>query len=1047
MTLIASSFLRFDPSSIFTEQETNNKTTTTTTSRIQKQMLCNNNQKKSKSKLVLQNAIQNHHVTYGIPTQQAMQSVNLNDWWKSITTAKEQNNNTMILQDIPNWFLLAYFAGDDDNTTSIDDILNPQHVDNFFKDTTLTYIVIEIKAEEEEEGAKEGIKMSGLQAVSTLLDAKYKIQLLSSSHFWMSETTTQKEKEDKYKHNYLFKSTSDVESFLKEGIAAQRQEEQQHQHNNTKRIEALLFATQGLDLAIPSRLSYLDLNRLPACKDLGTKGRCDSKLGKYALGQDVFMKCPEQHDHLRIDFPTLGREETQQPIISFRHKNDKRWVVMNEMLINNATLTDVAEDIWMSSTSLETSEAICARFLQTNYETRVACNTRILPPHFPPSPTKELQNTSKIKKKKYNFLSILIDPISRSQFQRSLPNTKALLEHPSLSSFIHFPHYTTVGNNSGPNQAALYSGLPLNGGRDGIKHSDSHLKNNKLRWLWDVLSENNNNHNYTTLKAEDSCIENSNMIQSMNPKTTHGEQVQRMFCFDYDRPNCLGKDLMAKVLLDYTEKFIIAYSKKKKNNKDDEEENETAQPQPWAAFLSFVDSHEDTSTLISYLDHLFFDFLQNDSLIDLDSTIILFSSDHGLHYGDSFRVSPKTGQKERAEPILYMHIPQSLLDEKGIERDTIQMNQELYVTAFDVHETIMDALDLSVVDDDDDSKRNNVVDDTTVVGKSLLRPLNKKSRSSCWNMPEIPRDHCELVEGREQQYSSSSCKLAKEPPSAHSFYTDIPKTQRPSWPKCDKQEDNNIMSVHSNKKEDCKCPVYARGKYTKIEWESCSSSNNNKNNKKEIQLMNCKVKEGATTLYTMDIDVDIERNASIVSNYFLKQKQRKEQKDKKYNTMLKKKQKDNFIITDRPLPNILFIEIDSLSYKGASRHMPKTLAFLKKHEITINKNTSLSSDGSSTTTTDDGAPVVVDCPTGFCAAQFHKTSVVGASSKPNQLAALSGCSSTISKLDGDNNYRKWKPPSTVEEALSKDVFCPIGDIDNPWIFDIIKEHGYVDFFG
>eukprot|EP00985_Skeletonema_marinoi_P030572 scaffold32697_cov80-Skeletonema_marinoi.AAC.1 len=61
-----------------------------------------------------------------------------------------------------------------------------------------------------------------------------------------------------------------------------------------------------------------------------------------------------------------------------------------------------------------------------------------------------------------NLLFIMIDPLSRLQLKRSLPNTWALLE---LLGFVDFVHYTAVGNNSGPNQAALYSGMKLDGGR------------------------------------------------------------------------------------------------------------------------------------------------------------------------------------------------------------------------------------------------------------------------------------------------------------------------------------------------------------------------------------------------------------------------------------------------------------------------------------------------------------------------------------------------------------------------------------------------------
>ena len=88
-----------------------------------------------------------------------------------------------------------------------------------------------------------------------------------------------------------------------------------------------------------------------------------------------------------------------------------------------------------------------------------------------------------------------------------------------------------------------------------------------------------------------------------------------MFCYDFDRPNCLGKDLAALHLIQYAQQFMNNY------NKNPALKN----AQAWAAFLSFVDSHEDSLTLISYLDELLFWFLQT---IDLSHTLVVFSSDH-----------------------------------------------------------------------------------------------------------------------------------------------------------------------------------------------------------------------------------------------------------------------------------------------------------------------------------------------------------------------------------------------------------------------------------
>ena len=107
-------------------------------------------------------------------------------------------------------------------------------------------------------------------------------------------------------------------------------------------------------------------------------------------------------------------------------------------------------------------------------------------------------------------------------------------------------------------------------------------------------------------------------VQSIRPQTHHGKQLHEMFCFSFDRPNCLGGKLAAEHLLDYTRQFISTY--------DRGDENASAHAKPWAAFISFIDSHEDSLTLISYLDGILLKFLQD---VPRKNTMIVFTSDHG----------------------------------------------------------------------------------------------------------------------------------------------------------------------------------------------------------------------------------------------------------------------------------------------------------------------------------------------------------------------------------------------------------------------------------
>ena len=89
------------------------------------------------------------------------------------------------------------------------------------------------------------------------------------------------------------------------------------------------------------------------------------------------------------------------------------------------------------------------------------------------------------------------------------------------------------------------------------------------------------------------------MLQSLKPNTTHGEALNEMFCFDFDRPNCLGPDPAASYLLRYGKQFIDTYGTESQGF-----------DQPWAAFLHFVDSHEDTMTLSTMLDPLLAQFIE-----------------------------------------------------------------------------------------------------------------------------------------------------------------------------------------------------------------------------------------------------------------------------------------------------------------------------------------------------------------------------------------------------------------------------------------------------
>ena len=428
-------------------------------------------------------------------------------------------------------------------------------------------------------------------------------------------------------------------------------------------------------------------------------------------------------------------------------------------------------------------------------------------------------------------------------------------------------------------------------------------------------------------------------MQSIDPQTHHGKQLNEMFCFSYDRPNCLGEELVAAHMINYTLQFITTYSR--------EEGKTSATAKPWAAFISFVDSHEDTSTLVSYLDTLLVDFLQAVIAManPMNPTMIVFTSDHGLHYGPT--LESMSGMTEQVQPLLMMRLP-------SFSKNThsqIKKNADLFTTPFDVHETILDSL----------------LDTSTTggsVGASLLKALPRE-RSKCETTAAIPAHFCSVLEQNHLE-GQNHCTFLSDPPSIASFYSSIPQTNRPSWP-----DQCPLKRNHSNEVDGEHCVEFLDSSYT---LRSCGQHNYDKSS---------------------HLTIHVTRDEEFVQ-------ERKALSAKSRSTNNQGKTED--------LPNIIFLEIDSVSLSSSQRFFPQTWSLLEKHRI-VNIGEGVNS-----------------CPTGWCAAALNKTSVVGQSSIVNQLAALSGC---INQKDSELTF--FNPSTYCYNAGSKK--STKGD---HWIFDIAK---------
>ena len=447
------------------------------------------------------------------------------------------------------------------------------------RESTVTYIVASFSCDKK-------FQHFGMDAIEYLLDQKYKVQLLSISHA----------PDDIYRPNLEI-----TKAYLPVFFRLLARLSQLYQQP----IRGYVFATQGLDLAIPLASEYLE---------------------KVTRDNINYIQCPQSQTEVRFVHQQGGDDETGSIRIKCHTGPPQRIVPITDEDLNNQLSNDTT--IWYDGENLKESEAVCVSkatcqpMASLNLRTaaqidaaKVGCRTRTLPKQS--TADSDPKGSALYKNQQPpNLLLLMIDPISRPRFERSLAKTNALL---SQLKFTSFDSYTAVGNNSGPNQAALYSGQPL-------KSRDS-ISNHTREWLWDTLRKEGG---YATLKAEDGCIENSNMIQSIQPRVDHGSSFNKMMCFDFQRPNCLGGKRAAEHLVQYGIQFMSAYSKLEK---------------PWAAFLHFIDSHEDTQTLEGTLDDilmkLLFDIYKTSNIrlrkglkskipsTAWNNTIIVLMSDHG----------------------------------------------------------------------------------------------------------------------------------------------------------------------------------------------------------------------------------------------------------------------------------------------------------------------------------------------------------------------------------------------------------------------------------
>ena len=240
--------------------------------------------------------------------------------------------------------------------------------------------------------------------------------------------------------------------------------------------------------------------------------------------------------------------------------------------------------------------------------------------------------------------------------------------------------------------------------------------------------------------------------------------------------------------------------------------------------------------------------------------------------------------------------------------------------------------------------------DTT---ESLLTPL-PSARESCRGAASIPERFCDLHDTFDQKSNQSHlCQKAPRPPSILSFYADVPKDHRPHF------QDNNCSKTEAEPFDfanECLCATSHRDVYPCKEhpWGE-AGINSTEREEEYFSIVKCNNRVER-----------LENRLIRQQKFFDRYNAAKASRSSRPQTPSSVATPARGVKLPTP-PNILVLEIDSVSLAHADRHLPLTRQFLKKYRLRKNENGD------------------IHCKDGVCTLDFSQFAVVGANSVTNQV--------------------------------------------------------------
>lgn len=318
-----------------------------------------------------------------------------------------------------------------------------------------------------------------------------------------------------------------------------------------------------------------------------------------------------------------------------------------------------------------------------------------------------------------SVLIVGVDAVSRLNFYRQMPKTLK-----KLNDFkaIEFVGYNKVADNTFPNLVPVFSGYSVEE-IEKLCWTDNSVFDD-CPWIWKNYSDAGFNTGY----GEDACwmgvfnyLKNGfsqppvdyytrTYIKKNEDEIGHSKLLNAKYC--------VGSRFATQILYEYAYKFCsnLTLSNKKY----------------WGFYWGSSLTH-DYLNFVPDADDIYVNFLDKikaDGV--LENTVVFFMSDHGIRWG-GIRETYQ-GRVEERLPFLYLLLPEWFKEEYNTGVMNALRNRHMLTTPFDVHETMMDLLDLGNVKQEALQRRARELNGKR--GISLFLPMPKDRTCESAGIPE-----------------------------------------------------------------------------------------------------------------------------------------------------------------------------------------------------------------------------------------------------------------------------------------------------------------------